>query len=190
MGFLSFFHSTWFDVVLLVIIGASVVASFFRGFIKEAVSLVSWIVAIILALKFSPVVSEKLLSWLPTSVVAYMSAFILIIIIVLIVGMVISKCIKIVATITGLGIVDKILGSVFGLVRGVLVASLIIMLINLTSFASSAWFKDSAMKTVLKRPEAWLQHFIPLEVGDVHDWAGEHKDHVKQTAINSMSDIV
>ena len=177
MDTVSAFHSTWFDAILLGVIAISVLVSFFRGFLREAISLCSWVLGIGLALKFSSAVAHSLFSWITSSVAAYIVAFIVIVVAVLLVGWLLTKVSKGIATITGIGILDRPLGLVFGFVRGVLVTTLMVMLVNVTSFAHSYWFVDSAMKTALNKPEQWIQHFIPDDVIDVSRWA-DHKERV------------
>ena len=177
MDTVSAFHSTWFDAILLGVIAISVLVSFFRGFLREAISLCSWVLGIGLALKFSSMVAHNVFSWITSSVAAYVVAFIVIVVAILLVGWVLTKVSKGIATITGIGILDRPLGLVFGFVRGVLVTTLMVMLVNVTSFAHSHWFVDSAMKTALNKPEQWIQHFIPDDVIDVSRWA-DHKERV------------
>ena len=74
MDTVSAFHSTWFDAVLLGIIAVSVIVSFFRGFLREAISLCSWVIGIGLALKFSSAIAHNVFSWIHSTVAAYIVA--------------------------------------------------------------------------------------------------------------------
>ena len=55
--------------------------------------------------------------------------------------------------------------------------TLMVMLVNVTTFAHAHWFVGSAMKTALNKPEQWVQRFIPDDVVDVSRWA-DHKEKV------------
>ena len=182
MGFLSHFHTTWFDALLLMVIALSIVLSFFRGFVKEAISLLSWVLAVVLGLKLAPVISRYWLSSLASSTVAYVIAFIGVVITALLLGFAISKIIKLFATLTGLGIFDRALGVVFGFVRGVLLATLMTMLVSVTALASSSWFENSAMKVALRKPEQWMQHFVPNDIAPIGQWADDHQQKVIDSA--------
>lgn len=190
MGFLSHFHTTWFDALLLLVIVLSIVLSFFRGFVKEAISLISWVLAVVLGLKLAPMISHHWLSGLASSTVAYVIAFVGVAVAVLLLGFVVSKIIKLFATLTGLGIFDRALGVIFGFVRGVLLATLMTMLVSVTALASSSWFENSAMKVALHKPEQWMQHFVPKEVSPMGQWAGDHQQKVIDSAKNTVVDRV
>lgn len=175
MDTISVFHSTWFDAILLAIIALSIVVSFFRGFLREAISLCSWVLGIGLALEFSSFISHHIFFWIQAKGVAYGAAFVSIVALVLIIGWLAIKLLRGLATLTGLGIFDRALGVVFGFFRGVLVSTLMVMLVNVTVFANAHWFADSAMKVVLKKPEQWVEQFVPNDVVDVSRWV-DHKD--------------
>jgi membrane protein required for colicin V production len=176
MDSLASFHSTWFDAILIGVIVLSIAVSFFRGFLREAISLCSWVLAIVLALKLSSFISHHVFSWISSDTTAYVAAFISTVIVVLLLGSVITKLAKSIATITGFGIFDRVLGVLFGFLRGVLVTTLMIMLVNVTAFSSSHWFEDSAMKVALNTPEKWMQNFVPDELGNVSHWVGNQSD--------------
>ena len=99
MDTVSAFHSTWFDAVLLGIIAVSVIVSFFRGFLREAISLCSWVIGIGLALKFSSAIAHNVFSWIHSTVAAYIVAFIVIVAAVLLLGWLATKVLKGIATI-------------------------------------------------------------------------------------------
>ena len=175
MDTVTTFHSTWFDAVLLGVIALSIIVSFFRGFMQEVISLCTWVLAFILALKFSSIVAHSVFSWIQSTVGGYILSFVTIVVLVLLAGWVAAKVLKGVATLTGLGIFDRALGVVFGFFRGVLVTTLMVMLVSVTTFARTEWFTDSAMKVALKKPEQWIQRFIPDDVVNVSQWA-DHRN--------------
>ena len=175
MDTVTTFHSTWFDAVLLGVITLSIIVSFFRGFLSEVISFCSWVLAFFIALKVSSMLAHGVFSWIQSAVGAYVLSFVTIVALVLLVGWVTTKLLKGIATLTGLGIFDRALGVVFGFFRGVLVTTLMVMLVSVTTFARTEWFTDSAMKVALKKPEQWIQRFIPDDVVDVSQWA-DHRN--------------
>lgn len=133
------------DYFLIVIVGLSVVVSLFRGFFKEAVSLGTWVVALWLAWKLGPQVSGFLEPWISTSVLRLWAARVLTVIAALIAGGLLSWFFSIVLDNTGLSGTDRAIGTVFGFARGILLAGLAVMTLDLMGFREAAWWDESKL---------------------------------------------
>lgn len=133
------------DYALIVIVGLSVVVSLFRGFFKEAVSLGTWVVALWLAWKMGPEVAGFLEPWITTSVLRLWAARVLTVIAVLIAGGFLSWFFGVVLDNTGLSGTDRAIGTVFGLARGILLAGLAVMTLDLMGFREAAWWDESKL---------------------------------------------
>ena len=164
------------DYILAVIVLASVIFSFFRGFVREAISLVTWFLAFYLALKFAPSVSGLFHSVISNPKAAYIAAAIVIFVVVLILGAVVSKLAHGVIQLSFLGFFDKILGFAFGVVRGILLVTIILFIIQLTPFHDAAWMKASQLAI----------HFQPLIT---HFNALLPKDILKEASVTLMGHI-
>lgn len=66
----------WVDYIIVGIIVFSIIIGFFRGFVREAVSLVIWISAFIIAFKFSEPIKSHLQPWITSNSLQYAVAFI------------------------------------------------------------------------------------------------------------------
>ncbi len=117
---------SWFDYIVIGILLFSIVISFFRGFVREAMSLLTWVVGIVFAVKFSPSISESV-PWVSSPPLQYVIAFVAIFLVIFIVGVALAKLIKKLSYSVGFGVMDHILGFVFGLVRGGIIVILSIM---------------------------------------------------------------
>ena len=133
------------DYALIVIVGLSAVISLFRGFFREAVSLGTWVVGLWLAWKLGPQVAGFLEPWISTSVLRLWAARVLVVIGVLIAGGLLSWIFGIILDSTGLSGTDRALGTVFGFARGVLLAGLAIMALDLMGFREAAWWQESKL---------------------------------------------
>jgi membrane protein required for colicin V production len=117
----------WLDVILLLIIGASVIGSFRKGLSRQVIHLVSVVAGIVLGAWFYGRVAEYLEPHLSTPMAAKLGGFLIVFCAVLLVGALVSWTVGKFLRVTGLSIVDHLLGAVFGLLRGVLVAVALIM---------------------------------------------------------------
>ncbi len=114
------------DIILLVIVLLSILMGVLKGFIREIFSLVFMAVAVLLAFWFYPVVGKWFQGFLDNSHLANFAAFISIFVVVLIIGSVVTYIIKKVLAVGPLKSVDRILGGVFGLLRGVVISAVIV----------------------------------------------------------------
>jgi membrane protein required for colicin V production len=97
-----------------------------KGFIRELFSLAFFIIAAVLAFLFYHEVGDLFIKDIKSKDVANFTGFILIFTVVLIVGSLVTYFTKKVFTIGPLKNIDMILGGVFGLIRGILISSIIV----------------------------------------------------------------
>jgi membrane protein required for colicin V production len=71
---------------------------------------------------------------------------------------------------TGLSGTDRLLGMVFGFVRGVLLVTLGVFLMGFTPFTRDPWYQDSVLLPQFKGVAAWLGERVP-------DSVREHLNH-------------
>jgi membrane protein required for colicin V production len=133
------------DYFLIVIVGLSTVVSLFRGFFKEAVSLGAWVAALWLAWKFGPEVAGFLETWIDAAVVRMWAARVIIVVATLIAGGLLGWFFGIVLDSAGLSGTDRAIGMVFGLARGILLAGLLVMVLDMMGFSESPWWDESKL---------------------------------------------
>ena len=124
---------TAFDLIVIGIVGLSTVFAFWRGLIRVVMSLVALVAAVLAAIQFSPAVANMLpvLSDNPTT--RYLAAFALVFIVVALVGALLGWVLSRAIRAIGLGFVDRLLGAVFGVARGVLIVVIAVLLAGLTT---------------------------------------------------------
>jgi membrane protein required for colicin V production len=147
------------DYVILGCIALSMALSLHRGFAIEALSLVTWIAAFVIARLFSVPLAVVLSQWVEPPSARQPIAFVALFILTMIVGALIKHLVKEVVKVTGLSGTDRVLGSAFGLVRGCLlvVVSLAVMS-RMTQMPMDPWWKSSIL----------IPHFIVVE-----EWTSE-----------------
>jgi membrane protein required for colicin V production len=117
----------WLDVVLLLIVGASVIGSFRKGFSRQVIHLAAVVAGIVLGAWFYERVAEYIQPHVNSPLAAKLGGFLLVFCAVLLVGAIISSIVGKFLRVTGLSFVDHLLGAAFGFLRGVLVCVALIM---------------------------------------------------------------
>lgn len=116
------------DIIILGVVLLSCLFGAFRGLIKEALSLAFWIGAAVLASVFSDAVALRLSNVIDTPVLRQIAAFVLIFVFTVFAGGLISNLISKLMSRAGLGGVDRALGAIFGIIRGVVIVTVVVML--------------------------------------------------------------
>jgi len=125
----------WLDIVLLVILAASGATSFRKGFSREIIGLVAVVLAIVLGIWFYGVAGAMFLPYLSSPAAAHLVGFVLVFAGVLLLGAVVSAIVGKFLRVTGLSIVDHLLGAGFGLARGLLIA--VALILGIMAFSPS-----------------------------------------------------
>jgi len=117
----------WLDVLLLLILAASVVTSFSTGLAREVVGLFSMIAALVLAIWFYGTAGSFLRPYVSAPGIANFCGFLIVFCGVLILGALIGKLLSRMMKVAGLSFVDRLLGAGFGAVRGLLVSIALVL---------------------------------------------------------------
>ena len=117
----------WLDVILLLILAASVITSFRKGLSRQVIHLAAVVLGILLGAWFYGTAGSYLLPSVNSQTAANLGGFLIIFCGVLLVGGIVSWIVGKFLHVTGLSIVDHLLGAGFGLLRGILVCVALIM---------------------------------------------------------------
>jgi membrane protein required for colicin V production len=148
------------DVLILLILLASTILGLLRGFVREAVSLVFWLIAIWAAWKFGPLVEPHLGGMLAESKVAPWIGRVVVLLIVLGVGLVVGMLLSYFTSSVGLGPLDRIIGLIFGLVRGTVLVGLMIIGAELLHLNHETWWNRSKLIPYGETVGDWLRAMV------------------------------
>lgn len=157
---------SWLDIVIIAIIALSALISVIRGFVKETISLVTWIVAGILAFRYFAPLAVVLEPFVDSSTIRNITAFGVLFLSTLVIGAIINFIMNQLVDRTGLSGTDKALGVIFGAARGVLIVTMIVLLASLTPMPEASWWQDSAMMGFFQQLATWLKGIVPANAAD------------------------
>lgn len=161
----------YIDWAIVVILLISALISIRRGFTKEAMSLASWIAALIIARIFSDNLAALMTGWLANEGHRYTAAFVILFIVTLIVGALINHLLGEFVRMTGLTGTDRALGTVFGLLRGVVIVVVILALGQL--FAFDQFWQESVLVPYFDPVIRWTGENIHKASGAIMSVGGE-----------------
>ncbi len=154
---------SWLDLAILIIILLSALISLIRGFVKESISLLTWIVAGVLAFRYFTPMSSLLEPYVSAPTIRAIAAFALLFVSTLIVGAIVNFIMSQLVSKTGLSGTDKALGVVFGAARGVLIVTMVVLLASLTPMPEASWWQESATVGMFQQLAEWVKAIIPAD---------------------------
>ena len=127
------------DIAIISVTAISCLFGLWRGLIKEVLSLLTWIAALLLSRLYSETVSAMLVGMIESSGARYVTAFVLIFVVVMMVGTLINHLLSKLLSVTGLKLVDRLLGGFFGIARGAVIVLVILFITNLFVSETALW---------------------------------------------------
>jgi membrane protein required for colicin V production len=151
----------WIDVVIIALIVLSAILSLFRGFVKEALALASWLVAFWVAMVFHEELAAVLSQWLSEPSVQKIAAFSILFIAVLLLGALVNYLGSKLVVKTGLTGTDRMLGVIFGVARGAVIVGVLVLLAGLTTLPQDSWWQESQLLGYFQDFAIWIHDIIP-----------------------------
>ena len=153
------------DVILIIVIFLSALFSLIRGFVKEAISLATWIIAIWLAATFAPKLAAVLPSGIESEAVRQAVGFGLLFVLSLMVGALVNTLVSQLVRKTGLSGADRIFGVLFGVLRGGLIIVVFVVIGGMTALPESDWWQSSVLLEWFESVAIVIQQYIPEDLG-------------------------
>ena len=173
----SFNLCDWFILLVWVVSSGYGIA---RGFAREALSIIGWVSAFLLANVLADSVSDLASNLIDEPTTRYLLAWVLTFIAVLLMFGVIASFLSKQMRQPGFNVSNRLLGGIFGLLRGVIIVAAISILLRAALPDSDEDLLDAA---VLMEPVEWVAEWI----GENFNWvlASEPTEAVKETIDSS-----
>lgn len=152
---------TGFDYVVLTLIGFSVLIGVLRGFLREVLALAGWVAAFVVARLYTAQVVPLLPLQIPSEGMRYLVGFSLLFLITLLVSTLLAIALSQLVKQIGLGWLDRILGMLFGLLRGMLIVLVLVMLAGMTSLPKDERWQSAMLSAPLEAVVVWIMPWMP-----------------------------
>ena len=149
------------DIIIAVALVGSIIVGFVRGFVKEAFSIATLLIAIWASLYFGPAVGELSESWLSSTELQTWFGRILVFAIILSVGGLLGWGISKLIRLSVLSGVDRLLGSLFGALRGILFVALFVIGGQFAGFDNDDWWLKSKLLPHFEVVADWIKVMAP-----------------------------
>jgi len=144
------------DWIIIAVIAISAAVSVVRGFVKEAFSLTLWLAAFVVASWLREDVAPLFSSWIALPSLRAAAAWLAILIAVLVVGAIVNYLLGRLVTATGLSGTDRLLGLIFGTLRGALIVlAATILLPQMLPVEEDLWWTESQIIPLFRQFEGW-----------------------------------
>lgn len=142
----------WFDLAIVAIVVLFSIIGIIRGFIREVLSLLSWILAFWLAFTFADSTSYLLEPYINAPVLRVIASFAALFISALLLLTVMSFLIHKLFSVSGIKGTDRALGGLFGAVKGLVIIAALMLFAHETVLPQEKWWRSSLL----------AGHFQPL----------------------------
>ena len=155
---------TVFDFIAVAVVAISVGFGIWRGMVREVMALLSWIMAFWLAKLFAAVVA----GWLPSAwshqglriAIGFVAVMVAALLVLGLVSMLIVHLVKV----AGLTASDRVLGAVFGLLRGLFVVVILVLLGGMTSEPSEPYWRHALFSRPLEKAALLAKSWLPQDI--------------------------
>jgi len=154
---------TWIDFAIIGIVFISSLISVLRGFVREALSLASWVVSFIIAWELHGTFARLLESMLEHGNIRLLVAFFILFVLSLVAFTLVIFFANKVVQRTGLTGADRVIGVFFGALRGILIVTTVVALAGYTQFPRSEVWNDSLLVSFFQPVAVWLIDLLPAE---------------------------
>ena len=139
--------SVW-DWGVIFLASSSTLVSIWRGFSREAISLIGWVIAFLIANSYAGTIAANFENIIDNVMARLVVSWMLVFLTVLLSAVFFARFFSKVVFFSGLSLLDRILGTVFGFARGVVIVAILVFL---SREVSPVMFKEVASQSKLVR---------------------------------------
>lgn len=151
----------WVDIAIVVIIVLSVITGLFRGFVKECIALCVWIFAFWFAFNYGSILDPWVVPHVKDNTMKTIVEFILVLVASLILGGIINAIIGFLMRCSGLSGPDRVLGMVFGFIRGAFMVAILMLGVQLTGMPYEQYRQQSTLYARFDPLVTWMSGYVP-----------------------------
>ena len=149
------------DIIIVIAIIISVIIGLIRGFVKEAIAIAALLFAIWAALYLGPALGKAMAGWLDSEEMQVWFGRIFLFAVIVSLGALVSWGLSKLVRLSLLAGMDRLLGSVFGLARAVLLVGLAVLAGQYAGFDNDDWWLDSMLIPRFEVVVTWINVMAP-----------------------------
>lgn len=149
-----------FDILVTIIVGFCLIRGIFRGLVKELSSILGVMTGYYVANSYYPQVAKFLSRWISVVDYSRLTGFLAVFIAVFLLISILGVIIKYLMSIAFLGWADRISGGVFGLIKGLLIASILVVVFTTFLPKNTSMIKDSVVAPYLSHVSTQLAKIV------------------------------
>lgn len=155
---------TFFDYFVLAVMAISLLVGVTRGVVSEILALVAWVAAFIAARIWAVPLGNLLLADLPDPLWRQLAGFVGVFAAVLIGFALLRWVTTLLLKAVGLRPLDRMVGALFGVVRGMLVLLILVLLAGLTPLPQQQWWRQATFAPPLETGVLAVKPWLPPEL--------------------------
>lgn len=155
---------TQMDWIIISLIGFSVLIGIWRGLAQELIALSTLVTSIWASIVYAPELDAAWTSSIPNEELRTLLAWVTIMTVVLIIGSLIRLLVGKLISATPLRLPNHLLGGLFGLTRGVLFLSVLVLFAHLTLLPKQPWWESSSTIPLLEKVTRYYLKWIPEDM--------------------------
>ncbi|KRB84617.1 CvpA family protein [Noviherbaspirillum sp. Root189] len=152
---------TAFDYLVIFVLVCSIVISTLRGLVKEILSLLSWIIALVVANAYGQDLAVLLPEMIPGGTTRLIVAFIALFLGVRLLMMLLTMAMDAVIKASGLSVADRGLGGLFGLARGLVIVLAVVLVCGMTAIPQQPFWKEALFSPLAETAARTVKPFLP-----------------------------
>jgi len=155
---------TSFDYIVLSIVGLSVVLSVMRGLVREVLAIMGWLAAFYVARTYASQILPMMPANIPTEPLRVLAAFLVLFLATLLVVSLLAIALTAIFKTIGLGWINRLLGAIFGLARGVLIVCIVVFLAGLTNLPKDTSWRNAMFSAPIEAMVISMLPWIPISM--------------------------
>lgn len=154
---------TGFDYVVLAILLSSLIIGTLRGLVKEILSLISWVVAFVVANAYGAALAP-MLTVIPGETVRLMVAFVALFLGSRILMGLVMMAVDLMLKATGLSPANRLLGALFGLARGGVIVLAAVIVCGMTALPKQAFWTGAVTSPMAEDGARLVKTLLPPDL--------------------------
>lgn len=163
---------TALDWIVILILALSVIRSLMRGLVEEIFSLGAWIAAFLAGKWGAAVVGPLLPMGTQSESLRYFAGFVVVFLVMMIIVMLLGRLVKGAVGAVGLGGADRLVGGVFGVLRGLVILTGLTLAAGLTALPQTGFWKNAVSSGFLETLATGVKPLLPAKLAQHINFSG------------------